>query len=218
MLHGIISFFAGYIVGMINPTYIISKIKGINIRKEGSGNTGGANALITMGKLIGIFCMIFDIMKAFIIIKVMLHIYPATKIVFSCTAAGVILGHIFPAYAKLKGGKGLACLGGTVLAFNPVVLLIFLGAELIVAFSTGYICFVPITASVAFPVVYGVMTSDIPGTVILSVPMVVIVLKHVENLKRIKNGTELKLSYLWKKDKELQRIGATSDNEESKKQ
>ena len=54
----------GYLVGCINPTYIIGRLRGIDVRKHGSGNAGASNALILMGKYIGIFSALFDIFKA----------------------------------------------------------------------------------------------------------------------------------------------------------
>ena len=64
----LVSALAGYLVGCLNPSYIIAKIKGFDIRKTGSRNAGGSNAVITMGKIIGALCIVFDIMKAFAII------------------------------------------------------------------------------------------------------------------------------------------------------
>ena len=54
----------GYLVGTINPSYLIAKIKGFDIRGRGSGNAGGSNALITMGNKIGAICMILPLLQA----------------------------------------------------------------------------------------------------------------------------------------------------------
>ena len=54
----------GYLVGGINPSYIIGRIKGIDIRKQGSGNAGASNATIVLGKWIGVLSGVFDILKA----------------------------------------------------------------------------------------------------------------------------------------------------------
>jgi len=53
----------GYFVGALNPTYIIAKIKGFDIRKKGSRNAGASNALINFGAAVGILCGAFDIFK-----------------------------------------------------------------------------------------------------------------------------------------------------------
>ena len=198
----VLSIIAGYLVGCINPSYIIARLKGFDIRKSGSRNAGGSNALITMGKLIGALCMIFDILKAFAIIGIMVALFPEAPYLYSITGVACILGHMFPFYMGFKGGKGLACLGGMILAFNWKVFLIMLFIELVLAIVIDYICVVPITASVAYPAVYGLMTGNLVGALIILVATAAMIYKHLENLKRIRQGTELHFSYLWSRNKD----------------
>ena len=112
---------------------------------------------------------------------------------------------------KFKGGKGLACLGGMILAFDWRVFLIMLAAEIIVAIVTDYICFVPLTASVVFPIVYGIMRRDARGALIISLILPLMIYKHKENLKRIKQKTEMPFSFLWKKEKALEKTKSTKE-------
>lgn len=196
----------GYFVGCINPSYIFAKLRGFDIRKRGSANAGASNAFITMGKFIGIISALFDILKAFFVTKLCAHIFENFTLAFSLSAVFCILGHIFPVYMKFSGGKGLACLGGIILSYDWRVFLIMLAAEIIVVLVTDYICFVPITASAAFPVIYGIRTGDTWGTLLFSAAAVVIILKHIENLVRIKKKTEMKFSYLWHRDEEVERM------------
>lgn len=196
----------GYAVGTVNPSYIISKIKGFDIRKKGSGNAGASNALIVFGKLIGVLCALFDIFKATLIIWIMGLVFPSLPYVFVITGACCVLGHIFPFYMKFHGGKGLACLGGMILAYDWRVFLIMLTGELIIVLVTNYICFVPITAGIIFPVVYGILRRDLVGALILSVASACILFRHRENIKRIREGKEVHFSYLWNKDKEIARM------------
>lgn len=202
---------SGYLVGTINPSYFLAKRKGINIKKSGSGNAGASNALILLGKLTGVFCALFDIAKAAFVIWLMSRIFPKLAYVFAVTGVCCTLGHIFPFYMKFKGGKGLACLGGMILAFDWRVFLIMLSCAVVLALATNYICFVPITASIAFPIVYFFMRDDAIGALILCVVTVVIFFKHIENIKRIRKGSEMRISYLWNKDKELERVTKNSE-------
>lgn len=204
----LISILAGYLVGTVNPSYLIAKCKGFDIRKSGSNNAGGSNALITMGKLVGLVCILFDIGKAFGVVRLMVWLFPENPIVFACTAVACILGHIFPFYLRFKGGKGLACLGGSILAYNPVVFLWMLLGAVLVVLITDYICFVPMSVSVAFPIVYGVQTGDIWGALLFLPVIAAIYWKHYENLLRIRQGQELHVSFLWRKDKEIERVRA----------
>ncbi len=196
----------GYLIGNINPSYILGKIKGFDIRTKGSKNAGASNALILFGKVVGILCAIFDIAKAFLAILLTEALFPNFSYAFAITGVACILGHIFPFYMKFKGGKGLACLGGMILYFDWRVFLIFLAVEIIIALTTDYICFVPITASVIFPITYGFLTRNYAGMTVLLIMTAVMLAKHIENINRIMQGAEMRLSFLWKPEKEIERM------------
>lgn len=203
----IVSIVIGYLLGTINISYIIGRIKGFDIRKMGSQNAGASNALILLGKATGVFCAIFDIGKVCIAIWLTQRIFPNFEAGLAIAGAAGILGHIFPFYMSFKGGKGFAGLGGVVLMFSRPFFLILLAFEMVVLFITKYICFVPMTASVIMTIVYMLYTKNIPGTVALIIATITIIYKHKINIKRIKDGTEMKISYLWNKKDELDRIG-----------
>ena len=209
-----------YLIGTINPSYLIAKLKGFDIRKSGSGNAGGSNAVITMGGKIGTLCMLLDILKAYLVVTFAVKLFPELYYMRSVSSVTVILGHMFPFYMKFKGGKGLACLGGSVLAYDSMLVVILLTLAICLAFISDYICFVPLTVSIIYPLLYCFMEvrAEVPiaeaaaSGAILYIAAIFIWNKHFENLERIKNGTEAHLSYLWKKDKELQRIQEAVDS------
>lgn len=202
----LISLLIGYLIGTINPAYIISKIRGFDIRKKGSGNAGASNALIILGKTIGVFCALFDIAKTCFAIWLTGFLFNKTALFFAVTAVACTLGHIFPFYMKFRGGKGLACLGGTILMYDWRVFLLMLAGELVVVLLTNYICFVPMSASIVFAIVFGIMEKEIIGAALFLITAIVILWKHRMNIQRIRNGTEMHFSYLWNKDKELERV------------
>ena len=198
----------GFLVGGINPAYIIGRFKGFDIRKKGSGNAGASNAVIVMGKGIGIFSALFDIAKAVFCVKIAYVLFPQLKIAKVLCGSACIIGHIFPIFMRFKGGKGLACLGGVILALDWVMFLLFLAVELILVLIVDYICVVPITASVAYPFVFMMRGGTVLGALILGIVAAVILCKHIENLKRIAKGEEAHFSFLWNKEKELKRLQA----------
>ncbi len=206
----------GYVIGCINPSYLLGRIKGFDIRKTGSGNAGASNAMITLGKAAGAFSAVFDIAKAFFAVLLAGHLFPAFAYAKEVTGACCILGHIFPFYMKFKGGKGLATLGGVVLSFNWIVLLCMLAGEIVLALIVNYICVVPITACIIFPIVYGIMTKKWIGVIIYLIPAVFMLWKHRENLVRIKEGRELRLSYLWNRQAEVERLEGIYDEKDYK--
>ena len=222
LLKALICILIGYFIGTINPSYLIAKIKGFDIRKRGSGNAGASNALIVFGKAVGILCALFDIYKACLAIELTRQIiFPDYSLAFIVTGTAAIVGHMYPFYMKFKGGKGLACLGGVVLMYDWKFFLILLAIEIVVVLATDYICFVPMTASLIFPVAYGIVEGSFHGACIFLIATILILFKHAENIIRIRNKTELHFSYLWNKEKELERmnendvnIDVSKDNEE----
>ena len=204
----------GYALGNINPAFVIGRIKGFDIRQRGSGNAGASNAVITMGKTVGIISALFDIFKAYLAVKLATMLYPSLTQAGNIAGVCCVLGHIFPVLIKLKGGKGLASLGGVILAFDRRVFLIMLLCELVFVLIVDYICFVPITASIIFPLLYNVLTKDRAGTMLYCVMSLVILYKHVENIRRIRHGTEAHLSLLWKREKEIERLSEKLETEQ----
>lgn len=197
----------GYIIGSINPAYIISKIKGTDIRKEGSNNAGASNVLIVFGAAAGVFTAIFDICKSFAAIKIAEHFFRDEMNISVCLAGAMcIIGHIFPVFMNFKGGKGLACLGGVSLYLGFKPFMIFLAAELIVLLASDYICFVAITGSVAYPVILFVLTGNLIGSLVYVLPAIAVLFKHRINIRRIILGVEARVSGLGDRSKEEERV------------
>ena len=196
----------GYLIGNINAAYIISKLRGFDIRERGSGNAGASNVMMVIGKKEGAAAAVFDIIKAFIAASLGARLFAEIKFARILAGSCCILGHIFPVLMHFHGGKGLACLGGVIIQFDPQIFICMLLAEIIIGFSVDYICVVPISGSVIFTAVYAFLTGDLIGTLILAAVSMVILCKHIENIRRIQNGTEAHISFLWNKDSELERI------------
>lgn len=206
IVSAIICMAVGYLIGTLNPAYVLAKLKGFDIRERGSGNAGASNAVITMGKAAGLAIALFDIAKAYMAVRLAQRFFPS--LTYAAEFAGIftILGHIFPFTMGFRGGKGLASLGGVIMAFNARVFWIMLIGELIMVLIVDYICFVPITASVIFPIVYFFITGQLIGAVMYALLIPLFLYKHMENLRRIKAGMEAHFSYLWRKDEEIERI------------
>ena len=97
----------GYLLGSIPFGYLISKTKGIDIRKVGSGAIGGTNVTRALGLKYGLLVAILDLLKGAI------PVYLAIKFLVSdwqivTVAISPVLGHIFPVWLGFKGGKGVA--------------------------------------------------------------------------------------------------------------
>ena len=117
-----------------------------------------------------------------------------------------ILGHIFPAVMGFNGGKGLACIGGGLLAYDKKLFAIIFAIEVILALVTDYICVVPISAAVVIPMLYAYNSGDLIVLIFMCITSVVIICKHMENLRRIFRGMEVRISYLWNREEEVNRV------------
>ncbi len=139
----------GYLIGSIPSAYIIGKLaKGIDIRKVGDGNVGGANAFREVGAIAGLTVIIADILKGVVTILIAQALDLNQTAVFVAGFACVI-GHIYPVFLGFKGGRGEATTGGILLVLIPVPALILLGIGLIAVITTrntmllGAIVFAP---------------------------------------------------------------------------
>ena len=201
ILYVILSLLMGYLMGGVNAAYLIGKLKGIDIRKKGSGNAGASNAAVVMGRGVGAFAAVFDIAKAFAAVKLAALLFPTLAVAGVLGGTACILGHIFPIFMGFRGGKGLACLAGAALALDWKVFLILLSLEIILVLVVDYICVIPMTGSVLFTIVYAWRTHSLVGTLALALVAVVILCKHRINIVRIRNKEEIPFSYLWTKKK-----------------
>ena len=206
LLRCLLCLLLGYGIGSINPSFFIARRRGFDIRTKGSGNAGGSNALITMGAKVGVFGMIFDIFKAVFAIRTVTVFFGSHTMAPELAATACILGHIFPFYMNFRGGKGLACLGGMILAFNWRLFIVLIICAFLLALITNYLVTVPLTFSVLFPLMHGCMTGRWVGALILCAASVAIIMRHMENLQRIRNGTELRFNSLWRREEEMERV------------
>lgn len=198
---------AGYFIGCINPAFIIGRIKGYDVRSSGSKNAGASNTVIMAGKLAGVLVALLDIFKAALSWRLCQALFPQFALAGILGGVACILGHMFPVFLHFCGGKGLACIGGIVLAYDPATFLIMLAITCVIGFATNYIAIATVSIAAIWPVYYGVTTGFWAGAAVLAVPFVPILLRHMTNFRRIRAGEELRLNFLWKKDSELERIG-----------
>ena len=132
----------GYVCGLFQTGYLVGKMNHIDIRKEGSGNSGTTNALRVLGWKAGIFTFLGDVLKcvaAYFIVRFMYRGSDCLPLLVMYAGAGVTLGHNFPFYMNFKGGKGIAATAGLILATNPIMMLIATIVFILVVAVTRYV-------------------------------------------------------------------------------
>ena len=215
VLQGILSGLLGYAFGNFSPSFLLGKAKGYDMREEGSGNAGATNAFLLLGKNAFFLTALLDILKAFAACKLSELLFPALPIAGPIAGAACVIGHIYPVLLRFRGGKGLASIGGVVLAWNWEWFLILLALAIAIAFGTRYVCLVAPTISIVFPACYYWMTGLLVSTLILLIPAIPVFAKHWENFVRIRDGVEMRTNFIWDKEGELKRIGKWNPKTES---
>lgn len=189
----LVSTILGYLLGCLSPSYMLSKRKDVDLRENGTGNMGATNTMLSMGLRYGVVVMVFDVVKAFLAVRLSQKLFPAKLLVGTLAGCAAIIGHIFPFYLGFRGGKGLAALGGLVLAVDPGAFLPLLIIGVIVSFLINYSCGVPLSASSLFPFFLAHHAQSLSVLVVTGMTSVVLLCKHRDNVRKIKNGTEIKL-------------------------
>ena len=201
MLFVFISVVAAYLLGSINSAIIVSKaLYKDDIRKYGSGNAGMTNMLRTYGKKAAALTLFADALKAVVSILIGRLIWG----IVGAYVAGVacMIGHVFPVFYKFKGGKGVVVAAVTIFMTNWKVGLILALFFLILVAGTKYISLGSVMCALIYPLLLPRLLGNTPQITILFAfaLMLIIVLKHASNIKRLLNGTENKISFT-KKDK-----------------
>jgi glycerol-3-phosphate acyltransferase PlsY len=196
------AFTIAYILGSIPTAIWAGRVfRGIDIREHGSGNAGAANAIRVLGWKTGVPVLLIDMAKGWL--AAMLPVFfglaePDTALITNLqigTGLTAILGHIFPVFAKFRGGKGVATAAGVLLAVHPLLTLSCLGVFLIVFLITRIVSVSSMSAGIAFPILLFVFF-DTPSLIfrIFSIFVAIaLLITHKNNIKRLIKGEEKRL-------------------------
>ena len=197
-----------YAIGSINFSVIISrKMAGFDVREKGSGNAGTTNVLRTVGTKAALITLICDILKGIVAIVIAYIIGRIVKNVDSAVLvqiAGifVVIGHAFPIFFEFRGGKGVATSLGVLMITNWQIGLICLIFALVIIIVSKMVSMGAIGAAILFPILtlfikehYIIPSSGMKYFVFSLIMALIVIFLHRENIKRIKNGNENKLSF-----------------------
>lgn len=183
-----------YLLGSVPTAYLLVRVAvGEDIRTRGSGNVGGTNALRTAGWRIGIAVTLIDVVKGVLAVWLMRLYNPESGWVAAAVLAAV-LGHCYPVWLKFRGGKGVATGFGAFLVIAPLSALAALGLWFVVLAISRWVSLASMVASAAFPLLLKLIDRPDLGTLAaVSIAAVVIVLRHISNLRKIVAGEEVRI-------------------------
>jgi glycerol-3-phosphate acyltransferase PlsY len=199
-----------YLIGSIPTGLLLSRATGVDIRKSGSGNIGATNVTRLLGKKLGVFTLVGDVLKA-VVPMLAVHWYYVRfgitaepqdlDLAVSLCGGGAFLGHMYSVYLKFRGGKGVATALGVFLVLEPIAALISLLLFVGVVYFSGYVAVGSLVVS-AMMTLWVWLLKGSPNHVFLAFFIGVLIwLKHADNIRRLFEGTETNWRE-WKKKKE----------------
>lgn len=175
----------GYLVGSLPIGYLVAQgARGVDLRHAGSGNVGAANVYRTTGLTMAIAVMLADVAKG------AAAVFLAAG--FDPVAAGIaaVVGHIYPVWLRLRGGKGVATASGVFAVLTPIPTLLAAAAFAIVVARTRFVSLGSIAAAIVLPVAQwmtpGVRSVDLGTTIVAAL----ILFRHRGNMMRLMSRTE----------------------------
>lgn len=198
MINTILGLILAYLLGSIPTGLWIGQIFfKKNLREYGSGNTGTTNTFRILGKTAGTVTFAIDFLKGTLatLLPLLLHINGISPMIFGLIA---VLGHTFPIFAEFKGGKAVATSAGVVLGFSPLffsyliiifIVTLYLGS--MISLASIVVAGFAIISVLIFPLLGIILSSyDLLFTLIIILLASIILIRHRDNMERIKNKTE----------------------------
>jgi glycerol-3-phosphate acyltransferase PlsY len=207
MLELALKILIAYLVGGVLGSLVLGKIRGVDIRKQGSGNAGATNALRTQGKLFALCVLLIDIAKGVWAVHYLpalpLPLMPADPLVarewlvLACGLA-VILGHVYPVWFGFRGGKGAATMVGVIAGLDPGLLAPVLATWFAVLLLAGYVSLATMMAGAALVIAAALMRQTDPALIAFCALLAAfIVFTHRSNIARLRAGNENRVRRMW---------------------
>lgn len=195
MMEYIIFGLIAYLLGSIPSALLVGKIGfNIDIREHGSGNLGATNTFRVLGIKAGSIVTLVDILKgtAATLIPLLFADVEVHRLIIGIFA---VLGHTYPIFAKFKGGKAVATSSGIILGVSPLLFIVMIASFLITLYISKYVSLSSmITGIVA--IIVSFFLKDV-GLIIVTIALTIFVFyRHKENIKRIINKTEPKITWM----------------------
>jgi acyl phosphate:glycerol-3-phosphate acyltransferase len=200
-----------YLLGAVPVGFIIAQSRGIDLRTVGSGNIGATNLGRALGRKWAVVCFVLDALKGFVPTLAGRWVVgagtPTVGELFGWLTAGcaAILGHMFPVYLRFRGGKGVSTGMGMLMGLYPYFTypgLITFGLWGMVLRVWRYVSLASIVGAAAFPVLFWILIALLPEwtladlwpLLLIAVVMAgVVVARHLDNIRRLLAGQEIKI-------------------------
>jgi glycerol-3-phosphate acyltransferase PlsY len=193
-VEGMMLVVGGYLVGSIPTGVILARLfSATDIRREGSGNIGATNVYRVLGAKLGVITLVGDVVKGMVPV-ILTRFFMGDEVWIASVALATFLGHLYPLFLRFRGGKGVATALGVFMVIAPLVTAGAVIVFIVVVMRWKYVSLGSLAASASMPLflgaggysmVYGGLSMMIGGLIFY---------RHGDNIKRLREGKEKKLS------------------------
>jgi glycerol-3-phosphate acyltransferase PlsY len=196
-----------YLIGGFLGSLVLGRLRGVDIRRLGSGNAGATNALRTQGAAFAIATLLIDLGKGLIAVLYLpgaalpgVDHDPSVArawLTVACAFA-VIVGHVYPVWFAFRGGKGVATMVGVVGALEPRLLIPVLCTWLAVVMLTGFVSLASMLAGAALLATVAVLEPRNTSLLVFCAAVeLFVIFTHRQNIARMRAGQESRMQKLW---------------------
>lgn len=196
VLSSLLILLVAYLLGSLSGGLLLGRLRGVDIRTEGSGNAGGTNALRTQGLKFAVPVVVFDVGKGALAAWVGLRFAPVGADYAGATVHGyaaafvAVLGHVWPLWHGFRGGKGAATLVGGVMVLWPWVSPLLLAVWVATILATGYVGLATVLAGLSLALATWWTDAALPRLWFACAAAALLVFTHRANLARLLRGEE----------------------------
>jgi glycerol-3-phosphate acyltransferase PlsY len=180
-----------YLLGTFPSASLVARRRGIDITAQGSGNPGASNTFRILGWKAGALVFAMDLLKGALAALAGLAVDGHRGAYILGVAA--ILGHVLPATRRFKGGRGVATGAGVMLVIFPLLTLAMAALWIALARITHKASVASITVAIAFPIAVALAGHEAGDIIVISVVALLVVARHLSNVRRLVKGEELGL-------------------------
>lgn len=183
---------AAYLLGSLSGSLLLGKLRGVDIRTQGSGNAGGTNAFRTQGLKFALGVVVIDIGKGALATWLGLRFAeaPTAAWLAYATAFAAVVGHVWPVWHGFRGGKGAATVIGATLVLWPSAVPVLLAVWIAVLILTGYVGLGTVLAGLALAALATLTHATTPRLAFALAAAALLAWTHRGNLARLRAGTE----------------------------
>lgn len=183
---------AAYLLGSLSGSLLLGRLRGVDIRTQGSGNAGGTNALRTQGATFALGVVIIDIGKGALAAWLGLRFAGDTHTAWPPYAAAfaAALGHVWPIWHGFRGGKGAATVVGGIAVLWPMAIPLLLAVWLLTLILTGYVGLSTILTGLTVAILALATQADAARLAFAVAVAVLLLFTHRANIARLRAGTE----------------------------